>query len=883
MSLRSRFANVFQADRSRREIDEELQSHIDEAIENGRDPEEVRRAFGSPLRHRERSRDVRALRWLDSLRADAVFGWRQIRKNRATSAAVVLSLGLAIGSCMAAFRLIDALLLRPLPVANPDRLHVIQLEGFDVAGNFNTRDMFEYPLFERLRDATPTDAKFLALSMSTRGEAGFGGAAEADQVYRQYVSGTLFDVFGLKPAIGRLLQTDDDVTPGGHPVAVLSYEFWTRRFGQEPSVVGKPMRMDGRVYEVIGVVEPGFNGVEPGVFIDVYLPAMMHGGVTLPDWAWLRIFAALDEGVDPHQMRARLAPVVHAFQKDRMQHWHVTSNEAIDRFLNQALLLTPTPAGTSSLQSNYRPALIAIGVLVALVLLIACANVANLMSAQAAARSREMALRVSIGAGRGRLIQLVLAESVLLALLATAVGGLFAWKAAPLVVSLINPPDAPARLPLPADWRVTVFATLLALGVTCLIGLAPALSASSSEPSKALKGDADPKTKRRLAYGLIAVQTAFCFVVTMAAGLFLGSLTRLTSQPMGFDPEGVLLLTANAPSSPSSAVWEQMTDVVRAEPGVEHAGLSRWPLLWGNGWAGFVWVDNEPTEVLSYLLGVSPHWTEAMGIRLLEGRDLRPGEADRALVNESFMRDCFDGRSPVGRWFERGFPGADKRTRFQIVGVVEDARYQDLREPPKPTAYVPMFELGPDGKEQTQSTAILTIRTKGPGDPTAMSPALRAKVEKERPEFEITNVRTQHELIELRTIRERLLAGLGAFFSAVAVLLAGVGLYGALARSVVQRRREIGIRRAVGADASGIVWSLTARAAGMALLGVALGAGLSLALAGQVEALLYRVRPTDATMLVPTLLTIFAIAAVAACPAVVRAIRIDPAAILRSE
>src|SRR4051812_20544772 len=502
MSMWSRIRNTFRRGSTSREIEEELELHLADAVDEGRDPEEARRAMGPVLLHRERSRDLRLVPWLDALRADAVFGWRQLKKRKAASTAAVLSLGLALGSCAAAFRLIDALLWRPLPVAHADRLYLVGRFGVDPGGNLRLGESSEYPLFERMGPPVRDDADLIAISYADRPDLTWSSDEEMERVSRQYVSGRMFGLFGLRPAVGRLLDAGDDRTPGAHPVAVLSYDYWTRRFGRDPQAIGRRARIGNQAYEVVGVAPRGFTGAEPGIFVDVFLPTMMHPAVTRADSSWFRTFAILKPGASAELVRSKLAPVMRAFNEERASVWKAQTKQFLDRFLDQRLVLAPAASGSSEVQRNYRQALMVLGALVALVLLIACANLANLMMAQAAARSRELALRVSIGAGRWRLVQLVLMESVWVGGLAAAVGMAFASWAAPFVVRRISRPDDPTRLDLPADWRVLAFTCAVAMAATFLFALAPAFRAASVKPAAALKGGGDPRWRPRLMHAL---------------------------------------------------------------------------------------------------------------------------------------------------------------------------------------------------------------------------------------------------------------------------------------------------------------------------------------------------------------------------------------------
>lgn len=398
MSLWSRIANVLRSERLSREIDEELESHIEEAIEQGRDPAEARRAFGSVLGHREECRDIRLVAWLDSLRADAGFGLRQLKKNKVTSAVAVLSLALAIGACTSAFRIIDALLLRPLPVAEPEQLYALSRQGIGFDGKVQKLDGWAYPAFLRMRTAVKDQAELLAISYAERKDLTYKSDQEMEKAYLQYVSGWMFSSFGLRPALGRLFSEYDDLTPGAHPYAVLTHDYWTQRFGQDPKVIGRSFRMGDILYEIVGVAEEPFTGTEPGTVTDILIPTMMHPGAVRSDWTWHRTLARLKPGVAIEPVRARLHATSRAFEEERAKGFTGMTKQSIDKILDYTVLLEPAAAGASGMQQDYRRSLVALGVLVALVLLIACGNVANLMTAQAAARAREMALRVSIGA-----------------------------------------------------------------------------------------------------------------------------------------------------------------------------------------------------------------------------------------------------------------------------------------------------------------------------------------------------------------------------------------------------------------------------------------------------------------------------------------------------
>ncbi|MGA2739204.1 MAG: ADOP family duplicated permease [Bryobacteraceae bacterium] len=886
MPLWSRIVNMFRGESLSREIDEEFETHIQEALAQGRDPAEARQAFGSVLRQRERSRDMRVVPWLDSLRADAVFGWRQLMKRKATSAAAILSLALAMGACTAAFRLIDAVMLRPLPVANPERLYAVSRQEFRLAadGKAHIYDGWAYPAFRLMRAAAKDQAELIAISGTGPTDLTYKSDRETEKANVQYVSGWMFGSFGLRPALGRLLTENDDREPGAHPYAVLSEDYWARRFGKDPKAIRQTFRLGNRLFEIVGVCAGPFTGTQTGFVTDIFVPTMMNPAVGRSDSTWHETWARLKPGVAVEPVRARLDAASRAFEAERAKGFAGMSKKSIDEWLKQRVVLQPAGAGFSSVQKYYRQPLVALGVLVALVLMIACANVANLMTAQAASRAREMALRVSIGAGRWRLVQLVLMEGAWIGFLAAAAGALFAWWSAPFVVRMLNPLGDPLRLSLPADWRVLGFGLALTTGVTLLFGLAPALRASTVKPASALKGGEDPHSRRRLMHALVALQAAFCFLVLYAAGLLVATFERLSREPTGFSAERLLTLNTVAERPQPPVYWDQVVEHLRTVPGVESVALASRALLSGYSSNDAVAVDGgPPSEDMAYFLTVSPGFLEAMKIPLVDGRDFRAGDTypGVAIVSETFARRFFKGENPVGRWFERA-SDEGPRFRLQVTGLVRDAHYMDLRGPMLPVAYIPFRQVNAKGALQPVRRATVVVRTSG-ANPRALAPVLSREVANARPEFRVTNIETQAEIDLVYTVRERLLALLGSFFAVVAVMLAGVGLYGVLDYSVLQRRREIGIRMAIGAQGAAIARLVTTPVFAMVLAGGLVGLALGMASMRYIESLFYEVKATDLGAMALPSLTILAAAMMAAAPAVVRAVRIDPAAMLRPE
>lgn len=879
----SRIVNVFRGDRLNRDIEEELRSHLEEAVEQGRDPVEARRAFGRIAAHQQQGHDVHVIHWLESLRNDIIFGWRQLKAHKVTSLAAICSLALAIGACTSAFRLIDALFLRPLPVAHADRLYVLSRQGIGFDNKFGEWESWAYPAFLQMRDAVKAQADLIAVSYSDRSDITYKTDQEMEKANLQAVSGSMFNIFGLQPALGRLLTANDNRTPGAEPYAVLSYDYWTRRFARDPQVIGRTLRIDDNTFQIVGVSEKRFTGTEPGTFIDIFIPAVMDRCATRADCTWIRTLVVLRPGVVAEPVRQKLAAISHAFEAKRLSGQTGLPPETLKNVLANQVVMRPAANGASGMQGTYRTALAAIGALVFMVLLIACANVANLMTAQAAARAREMALRVSIGAGRGRLVQMVLVESGLLAIIASIAGALFAWWSAPFVISMINPPDNPVRLALPADWRVLLFGIALTLAVVLLFGLLPALRASSVQPASVLKGGDDPHSRRRVMQGMVAAQVAFCFLVLFIAGLFVATFQRLSNQPLGFSPDRLLVLETTSHPAQPQMVWDQMADHLRAMPGVDRVAQAGWPLMTGTAWNDSISLNGGPPSTdLAYFLSISPGWMDTMKMQLLDGRDFRNSDAypKTAIVNQAFAQKFLNNEHPIGRFFEEA--GDDgKRDRMQVVGVVRDAYYRNIHEPMLPVVYVPLHSVA-TGKPELVPGRTFLVRTSS-SNPLALASTLRQEIPRVRSEFHVSNISTQNEIDAAQTIRERMLAMLAFFFGAVALMLAAIGLYGVLNYSLLQRARELGIRLALGARATHIAREVTAGILSAVLLGALCGLGLGVLSTRWIASLLYQVKPTDPVLLALPWLIILATAALAAIPAVLRALHIDPVAMLRVE
>ena len=872
--------------RSDADLEEELRLHAELAARarNAEPRATTGLRNGATTHAMDALRDQRGLPRAEALASDVLFGLRQMRKHPVASAAAILSLGLAMGATLAALRLVDAVLVRALPVASPERLFVIETVSRTPEGTEDHSEAFDYPTYRDYVSAADTTAHLMVLGLTSPLSIRFDRDGEAEVAQLQFVSGNVFEVLGLQPALGRMLTRTDDVTPGGHAVAVISYDYWTRRFGRDPGVVGRTYAWGSQVFEIVGVGPRRFTGTEPGRVTDLFVPAAMNvQALNNPGWSWFRIWVRPADGIAPAQVQERLQARLTQRQRERLKGFAPnTPRERIDAHLAEKLLLNPAGSGVSTAQKTFRRPLFILITLATLVLLVACANVANLMLAQAMARSREMALRLSIGATRGRLIQMVLVESVLLATAASAAGALFAMLAAPFIVSMLAPPDRPLRLILDVDWRAVASGSAITLAVAALFGLAPALRASGVRPLGVLKGGG--QRSRRGGQLLIAVQTAFCVFLLFAAGLFVSTFDRLSHAPLGFTPQNVVLLQTEAGTDRSPAVWTQLADQLRQVSGVEAVSVAGWAPLSGNRWRSTVHAGNRPAPATSpYFVQIGLRYFETMRIEQRGGRDFQPGDVPPALdpvrgivagvgiVNESFARAYFDGRDPVGQVVQVR-QSRDAEAPMTIVGVVRDVVYDNVREPMRPTVYVPLEDR--DG-------AALLVRMAG--DARAAVPQLRREVSRAGAGLSVRRVEHLSVLVLQQMIRERLLAALSGFFAAVALALSAVGLYGTLNYGVVRQRKEIGIRMALGARAAHVVTRITRRPLALVAAGALMGLAGGVMFARSLEAILFEVKPTDPASLVRPLLLIGSAAVLAAALPALRAARIDPARTLRMD
>jgi predicted permease len=883
-----RLAGTFRRSRTDEDLAEELRSHLELAAEEHArrglsGPDSIRTARvrgGGVAQALDALRDQRSVPRLESLAADFVFGWRQIVRHRTASISAVLSLGLAMGATLGAYRLVDALLLRPLPVADPARLFAVSTTTFAVDNKLQERDDFDYPSYRRFIAATRERSELMLVGMAWRRQIRIDTADAPEVVIQQFVSGNFFSALGLTPALGRLLGPADDVTPDAHPVAVISHHFWRGRFAGDTAILGKTFRAGGRSIEIVGVAPEGFTGTEPGTLTDFFIPAMMNPeALEHSGWSWFRIWLKPRPGVEIDEVRALLQA---QFKSDLLAEAKQlpadTPQPHMDAFLSQQQLgVRPAGSGVSATQRVFRRPLWILAALATLLLLVACSNVANLLLARAMSRRTEMSLRVSIGAGRGRLIQLLLAESALLALFSCAAGSLLAAWAAPLVVAMLGSTGQPIRLVLPLDTRTLAIGCALTTFVTILFGLVPAWRASAVQPIGALKDG--ERSQRRASALLLGAQTALCVFLIFGATLFLGTFKRLMDKPLGFAPQQLIHMVVEGRAKKDLAVWRQIEASVRGLPRVESVALAGWAPLTGNRWRASIAIAGRSKESIApNWVGVGPGYFATMRTPLLEGREFRwddrpPGEgsdktAGVAIVNQTFARTYLGGASPVGRQIVAHASGAP----IEIIGMVGDAVYFNVKEEPHPAVFVPI--------EEGDSRTIL-VRTAS--DSPDLPALLKRELPRLHPDLVVEDSIQFQGIVTQQMVRERLLAVLSAFFAGLALILAALGLYGVLNYNVSRERRQIGLRLALGARPSHVVAFLGMSLLAVVCVGAMIGVAGGLAFSRTVSTVLFQVEPSSPMVLLPPLIALGTVAVLAGLAPALRAIRIDPAESLKTE
>jgi predicted permease len=838
------------------------------------------------------------------LRQDLVYGARALAHHKGLTAVAIVSLALGIGANTALFSVMHALLLRPLPVRAPQELVAISDPSADgvMSGVENgERSLFSYHEFEGLRDRSRTLSGLFAFSSSPfMLPVATEASADARTAGVVLASGDYFPTLGIDAAVGRVFGPDVDRVRLATPQAVVSHTFWRERLQQDPNVIGRTIRIRQTPFTIIGVLSADFTGIVVGDAPDIWVPLTMQQAV-LPgdDWLtqtpgtarrvmFLHIAGRLPPGASFTQAGASLDLT---FRRNLEEEGAgIADAERRRGLLDAHVVLKRVAHGMSSLRSEYSEPLGVLMALVGLLLLLACANVANLLLSRATGRERELAVRVALGAGRLRLIRQLLTESLLLAAIGAAVGLLVAVVGSRVLLQLVSDSSTPVPLDARLDAPVLAFTAAITLVTGLLFGLAPALRATRPDLNVVLRGTAHNISgagrpgRWPLARLLVGAQVALSLILLVTAGLFVRSLQNLSNVPLGFDTSHFVMFRLS-PSSSGYAqaairpLFEDLLFRMAAVPGVRSASLSANGLFYGGDNSDEVTFPGyTPAPGLDMgvrLEFVGPRYFETLGVPVRVGRDVEAQDGSHAAwMNESMSRYFFKDESPVGRKVIVHYSFADET--YEIRGVVADSRGNSLRGPMFRRLYVPYF-----GAVTKPTAAVFEIRTAA--DPAAVVPELRRLVQATDSTLDPPAFRTVGELLDQRLIRDRLTARLSTFFGVMALLLASVGLYGVLSYSVSRRVSEIGVRMAFGAGRARILALVLREAAGMTLIGAVLGVALALATARFLGTLLYGLTARDPFTLAVATIVLFAVATLAAVVPAWRASRLDPLMALRSE
>jgi predicted permease len=828
-----------------------------------------------------------------NLSGEIRYALRSLARSPVFAAVAILSLALGIGANTAVFTLLDHVLLHSLPVRNPDEL--VQLKE---VGNFygsNTgMNSLSYPMYEDLRGRNQV---FSGILCRFQGPVSASFAGRNERAMGELVSGTYFQVLGVRPALGRLFTPEEDRTRGGAPVAVLSYDHWMTRFAGDPAIIGKEILVSDNKLTVIGVAQAGFDGVERLFPTQIYVPMMMAKQFSSPSMddrrtRWVQVFARRKPGVSLIQAKASLEPIFHNVLEMEVQQKEFarTSPYTRQQFLKMTLDVLPGGGGENIAERFLKGPLWAMMAMVGLVLLIACANVANLMIARSMARQKEVAIRLALGASRGRLVRQLLVESTLLSLAGGLLGLLIAPPTMRLLVDIMPQMDPPLKFLVNPNLRALCFTIAVSVFTALVFGLAPALRATRPNLAPTLKDQAGAVAGggqaawRKL---LVSAQVALSLLLLIGAGLFTRSLSNLQDLRPGFEVRNLLSFSLNPTlngyqTERARLFYQQLTQELAALPGARSAALALVPPLSYDDWDSDFSVEGYAAKagenMNSHENYVSPGFFATLKIPLEAGRDFtdrdRIGAPKVAVVNRKFALHYFGGRDPVGRHIGDGTdPGT--RTDIEIVGVVGDTKYETMREEIPRQVFFPYLQRGRSGN----MTAY--VRTDVASD--QMFPVLRAAVRKLDANLPVSLMKTVERQKDDSLSVDRLAATLATAFGVLATLLAAIGLYGVMAFLVARRTREIGLRMALGAVTGNVIWLVVREVLLLAGIGVLVGLPVSLAVTRLLASLLYDVNPNDPANIALATLGIAAIAAVSGYLPARRATRVDPVTALRYE
>ena len=818
---------------------------------------------------------------LDAALQDVRYALRALRSSPGFAMVAILSLALGIGANTAIFSLIDAVILKTLPVSHPEQL---------VQVTMGKSASFTNPIWEQIRDHQDAFSGIFAYGGS-RFNLATGG--EARYAQGNFVSGQFFDTLGLRPVAGRILTAADDQR-GCRGSTVLSNGFWQRVYGGRAGVVGQTISLDNHPFEIVGVLEPGFTGVDVGSEKDLYVPLcsenIIRGEFTSLDqrssW-WLRVIGRPKPGVSPAQAEARLkilAPRV--FEATVPPNWKPENQQD---YRKRSFDTQPAANGLSYLRKQYSDALAVLMVIVGVVLLIACANVANLLLARSAARQREIAIRIALGSGRGRLMRQLLTESIVLSLAGAALGILFAQWGAHLLVGLLSLDDNKVFLDLSIDMRVLAFTAGVSIFTALLFGFAPAWRGTAVSPQSAMKANSRgiiEGSRFGLGKALVVVQVALSLVLVVGAGLMVSTFLKLRTLDAGFEREHVLLVkvdlrNGNYPAERRGAAMRDMLVHLRALPGVRSASVSNMTPISNSFWNEDLQIEGYkskgPEDTLVYFNEVSEDYFATMRTAFVAGRDFNshdtPESPKVAIVNQTMAKKFFAGQNPVGKRY-RAEQGNKMGPWTEIVGVVADSKYGSLREDILPTAFISA------NQDMTPMWYQFEVRTAGP--PNSITAAARAAIAEVNRDVSL-QFKPLARQVDESLARERLLASLSGFFGALALALAMIGLFGVMSYNIARRRNEIGIRMALGAQQSRVLRMILREVAILIGLGLAIGLFAALGTTRFVASFLYGMKANDPWTLALAAVTLASVAALAGFLPARKASRLHPMNALREE
>ncbi len=937
--LLSKLTGIFRKARLEQQLDEDVRAHLEmlteENLRKGMDPEEARyaalRQFGNVSSMKEECRETWSIHLIEELIQDIRYGLRQLRRNPGFTAVAIITLALGIGANTAIFSLVDAVMLKMLPVSNPRQLVVLNWaahggpphgpRGYWIWGGLRrdksgrvASSVFSYPFFRQVSARNQVFSNVAAVS-GRHNELVLSYKGVSGRADGELVSGAFFSTLGISPMVGRLLLSDDD-RPGASPVAVLSYGYWERRFGKDKGVLGRKIELNNVPFTIVGVSPPEFYGIQPGRAVDVWLPLHTQPQVE-PSWSpspppqasgiagrpqsvgslfhandhwWVMVLGRLKPRVSEQEAQANL---------------NVLFQQSVATAEKPRLNPRPAPLlgieslsrGLNDLRREFSKSLFVLMTLVGLILLIACANVANLLLARAASRGGETAVRLALGAGRWRLVRQFLTESVLLATLGGLAGMVFAFWATSLIVALLGGGGTAPWLNVTPDSRVLGFSVGVSILVGILFGLSPALRNTRVDLTPVLKEGSRSSLRLRSSGGtlsllpgggLVLAQVAISLLLLAGAGLFVRTLSNLENVRVGFDRNNLLLFGINPTQDGYKGerlaeFYQELMQKLHALPGVVSVTMSKYTLISGESdtqgihLQGFKPHLGHNPATMVQMNRVGPQFFATMRIPLVLGRTINQGDTEGAskvaVVNQQFVRRYLDGRNPIGRRFGiRGLRSAD----IEIVGVVADAKYAHLRGQPPPTIYVPCLQ-------DVGLLGSMHFDLRSSGNPAKLESAVRRVAESLDPKAPLYDLQTEIEQINERLSQERMFAQLTSFFGLAALLLACVGIYGSLSFSVAQRSHEIGIRMALGAEKSDVLKMVVGQGLKLTLIGVAIGIAGALALTRFLSSLLYGVKPTDPLTFIAVSLILIVVALLACYIPARRAAKVDPMVALRYE